>query len=104
MTNDLLDRLMLEMRDTDEKIRNAAAFAIGGLVAGSVPKHFPILLQYLQRTTDSVERSLVLHAIKEVMAALSTSDIRLSLSIRRVHERIFWISLISGMSYSKKKI
>ena len=66
MTDDLLNQLMVEMRDSDEKIRNAAAFAIGGLIAGSVQKHFPILLEYLHQTTDSVERSLVLHAIKEV--------------------------------------
>ena len=62
---------MAEMRETDEKIRNAAAFAIGGLIAGNVEKYFPTLLDYLQRTTDSIERSLVLHAIKEVKPGLS---------------------------------
>jgi hypothetical protein len=63
---------MGQMRDTDEKIRNAAAFAIGGLIAGNVEKHFPTLLGYLQRTTDSFERSLVLHAIKEVRSRFSS--------------------------------
>lgn len=71
MREDVLNQLMVEMRDTDEKIRNAAAFAIGGLIAGNVETYFPTLLDYLQRTTDSVERSLVLHAIKEVKPTLS---------------------------------
>lgn len=104
LTDDLLNLLMVEMKDPDEKIRNAAAFAVGGLVAGSVQKHFPILLEYLHRTTESVERSLVLHAIKEVNPTLSGPDIRSSLSIRRIQGPTYWINLISGMSYSEKKI
>jgi HEAT repeat protein len=55
------------MNDPDEKIRSAAAFALGGVVAGSVPKYFPSLLEYLQRTTQPLERSLILHSIKEVI-------------------------------------
>jgi HEAT repeat protein len=54
------------MNDEDEKIRSAAAFALGGVVAGSVQKYFPSLLDYLRRTTQPHERSLILHAIKEV--------------------------------------
>ena len=54
------------MNDPDEKIRSAAAFALGGVVAGSVQKYFPALLKYLQGTTKPHERSLILHSIKEV--------------------------------------
>jgi HEAT repeat protein len=61
-----LDALIGEMNDPDEKIRSAAAFAVGGIVAGNVQKHFASLLKYLQRTTQSLERSLILHSIKEV--------------------------------------
>jgi HEAT repeat protein len=59
--------LILELDDEDEKIRSAAAFALGGYVAGSVQKFFPALLQYLQETPSAIKRSLVLHSIKEVI-------------------------------------
>jgi hypothetical protein len=62
-----LDQLIGEMNDPDEKIRGAAAFALGGVVAGSVQKYFPSLLEYLQRTSQPLERSLILHSIKEVI-------------------------------------
>jgi HEAT repeat protein len=65
-----LDQLVGEMNDPDEKIRSAAAFALGGVVAGSVQKYFPSLLEYLQRTTQPLERSLILHSIKEVINLL----------------------------------
>ena len=65
-----LDQLIGEMNDPDEKIRSAAAFALGGVVAGSVQKYFPSLLEYLQRTTQPLERSLILHSIKEVIYLL----------------------------------
>lgn len=58
------------MNDPDEKIRSAAAFALGGVVAGSVQKYFPSLLEYLQRTTQPLERSLILHSIKEAIYLL----------------------------------
>lgn len=60
------DALIRELNDEDEKIRSAAAFAVGGYVAGSVQKFFPALLQYLQETKSAMKRSLVLHSIKEV--------------------------------------
>ena len=53
------------MKDPDEKIRSAAAFALGGVVAGSVEKHFPALLDFLEGTTQPIERSLILHSVKE---------------------------------------
>jgi HEAT repeat protein len=56
------------LEDPDEKIRNAAAFAVGGVVAGNVDKYFSPLLALLQEpTTNALTRSLVLHAIKEVL-------------------------------------
>ena len=65
-----LDQLIGEMNDPDEKVRSAAAFALGGVVAGSVQKYFPSLLEYLQRATQPLERSLILHSIKEVNCRL----------------------------------
>lgn len=59
------------MNNSDEKVRSAAAFALGGVVAGSVQKYFPSLLEYLQRTKQPLERSLILHSIKEVHMVLS---------------------------------
>jgi HEAT repeat protein len=67
-----MDGLIGEMSDPDEKIRSAAAFALGGVVAGTVQKYFPTLLDYLQRTTEPLERSLILHSIKEVRNCLQT--------------------------------
>jgi HEAT repeat protein len=67
-----MDGLIGEMKDPDEKIRSAAAFALGGVVAGSVQKYFPALLDYLQRTTEPLERSLILHSIKEVRNVSTT--------------------------------
>ena len=65
------------MNDKDEKIRSAAAFALGGVVAGSVQRNFPALLDHLRRTTKPLERSLILHSIKEVdyhLVPLTTGD------------------------------
>jgi HEAT repeat protein len=61
-----MDDLIRELNNPDEKIRSATAFALGGVVAGSVQKYFPALLEYLQETTVPLERSLILHSIKEV--------------------------------------
>jgi hypothetical protein len=61
-----MDKLFQEMGDSDEKIRNAAAFALGGVVAGSVGPYFLSLLKSLQ-STPPAGRSLILHAIKEVV-------------------------------------
>jgi hypothetical protein len=61
-----MDDLIREMNNPDEKIRSATAFALGGVVAGSVQKYFPALLEYLQKTDAPLERSLILHSIKEV--------------------------------------
>jgi hypothetical protein len=57
------------MNGSDEKIRSAAAFALGGVVAGSIHKYFPALLGVLHATTEAHQRSLILHAIKEVLSA-----------------------------------
>lgn len=59
------------MSDQDEKIRSAAAFALGGVVAGSVQKYFQSLLDYLQQTSQQFERSLILHSIKEASHSLT---------------------------------
>jgi HEAT repeat protein len=61
-----MESLLEEMNDSDEKVRSTAAFALGGVVAGSVQKSFPALLNHLQQTSQPNERSLILHAIKEV--------------------------------------
>ena len=61
-----LEGLVKEMNEPDEKIRTAAAFALGGVVAGSVQKYFPALLDYLKQTNHPLERTLILHSIKEV--------------------------------------
>jgi HEAT repeat protein len=82
-----LDGLVEEMNDSDEKVRSTAAVALGGVVAGSVQKYFPPLLEYLQRTTQPLERSLILHSIKEVYISLSTIDFRLLHSTRTLPER-----------------
>jgi len=58
--------LLQRMSHNDEKIRSAAAFAVGGVAAGQTKKYFPILLDYLSRSTQSHERTLILHAVKEV--------------------------------------
>jgi len=71
-----LDGLIGEMKDPDEKIRGAAAFAVGGVVSGSVQKHFQSLLDYLQQTSQPMERSLILHSIKEVSTVYNASDPR----------------------------
>jgi HEAT repeat protein len=64
------------MNDPDEKIRTAAAFALGGIVAGSVQKYFPSLLEHLKRTNQPHERTLILHSIKEVTGPIVYFDIR----------------------------
>jgi hypothetical protein len=54
------------MAHDDEKVRSAAAFAVGGVAAGQTMKYFPTLLDYLCNSKDSHERTLLLHAVKEV--------------------------------------
>jgi len=70
------DALIQELNDDDEKIRSAAAFAVGGYVAGSVQKFFPALLKYLQETQNATKRSLILHSIKEVHSSKRFIDFR----------------------------
>jgi cullin-associated NEDD8-dissociated protein 1 len=82
-----LDELVTEMNNRDEKIRSAAAFALGGVVAGNVQKYFPALLEYLQRTTQAIERSLILHSIKEVSLSYILVNDRSSLSTLMFLER-----------------
>jgi len=69
-----MEGLFQEMGDSDEKIRNAAAFALGGVVAGSVEKYFPQLLRSLHGASV-VGRHLILHAIKEVLSFFFTLDL-----------------------------
>ena len=82
-----MEGLIADMNDQDEKIRSAAAFALGGVVAGSVQKYFPSLLQYLQQSNQPHQRSLILHAIKEVIHLAYVADDRSSLSTRMRRKR-----------------
>jgi len=58
--------LLNYLQDSDERIRNAGAFAMGGVTAGIVDKFFPTLLSGLGSSADARTRSLLLHAVKEV--------------------------------------
>jgi hypothetical protein len=90
-----LDSLVEEMNDSDERIRGAAAYALGGVVAGSIHKYFPSLLEYLQRTTQPLERSLILHSIKEVRPLSIIVNARSSLSTLILLEHNCWVHIIS---------
>ena len=70
--------LLERMSHDDEKVRSAAAFAVGGVAAGETKKYFPILLDYVSSATQSHERTLILHAVKEVQTTISSFNSRSS--------------------------
>jgi hypothetical protein len=65
------ESLIRRMGHDDEKVRSAAAFAVGGVAAGQTKKYFPTLLDYLCTSNQPHERTLMLHAVKEVSTSIN---------------------------------